>query len=158
MKKIVELINPSDAITFEMDDVKVAGVAILILGRGAYGLSDADGDIVPIMLFGSSEAWLKKEGINLEKFIHENCLPMAKFLETVCYGSIDQREAVDVACSRMTPRKSEEHRRWWNDKRRSSLNDVGKGALALAKRFREMAAGDSSSKPLPKATPIILVQ
>lgn len=156
MKRIVELVNPSDAITFEMDDVKVAGVAILFLGRGAYALTDAEGKtVVPLGLFGTNETWLKEQGIDLDTFILANLIPIAEFLESVCYGHIAEREAFEVACSRMTTAKAAEHRAWWNNKKRTSLNDIGKGALALAKQLRKKSAGEPLTKPLAKAVPII---
>jgi len=158
MKQIVELQNPSDAITFEMDDVKVAGVAVMFLGNGAYGLEDSSGKtVVPIMLFGTHEKWLKQQGIVLDDFIPPNMTKMADFLETVCYGHASEREAVEVACARMTPEKAEEHRKWWNDKKRTSLCDIGKAALKLAKQFRKAAAGQAVEEPLAQAVPIIAV-
>lgn len=150
---ICDLVNPSDAITFVCTDAKVAGVSILILGRGAYALKDVRGnEIVPLGLFGTYQTWLDKEEIDLDKFIPKNRIAMAEFLETVCYGTAAEREAVDVACGRMTKEKAEEHRLWWNDRRRGSLNDIGKGAFDLAKALRENA------KELPAQTPIILVK
>ena len=157
MKKIVELQNPSDAVTFEMDDVKIAGVAILILGNGAYGLEDDTGTVVPIMLFGTHEKWLKEQQINdLGEFVHANLIPMADFLESVCYGHRSEREAVEVACRRMSPQNAEEHRFWWNNKKRTSLNDIGKGCLALAKQLRAKAKGHPIKEPLAQAAPIIM--
>lgn len=157
MKTIVELINPSDAITFEMDDamdnLAIAGVAIILLGQGAYGLEDMEGKtVVPLMLFGGVEKWLEARGIaSMKFFVETNAEKIAAFLETICYGSAEEREAVEVACGRMTPEKAEEHRAWWNDKKRSSLNDIGKNALALANALRNKATG-----PLPSSKPIIL--
>lgn len=61
---ILELNNPSDAITFVGEDPRVAGVAVLLLGHGWYGLTDAAGNqVVPMMIFGTHEAWLKEQGI-----------------------------------------------------------------------------------------------
>lgn len=55
-----ELINPSDAIVLEADDLRDAACAALIVGAGAYGLSDESGDIVmPIMLFRLDAAWIQ---------------------------------------------------------------------------------------------------
>ncbi len=159
MKKIVELINPSDPVTFEMQDVKVAGVAVLLLGRGAYGLKTADGnDVVPLMLFDGGERWLKKQRIaDLDKYLRNRGKNVAAFLDTCAYGSIADREGFDAAIKRMTKEKAAEHRAWWNDKHRGSLNDIGNAAAGLAVRLREIAAGKKSDKPLPKATPIIAV-
>ena len=158
IKQIVELQNPSDAITFEMTDLKSAAAAVLLLGRGAYGLEDAKGEtLVPIMLFGINEKWMKENGIDLDAFIPANYAPMAEFLESVCYGCAAEREAVEVACSRMETAKAAEHRAWWNDKKRSSMNNISKGALQLAAQLQRKAAGQPVPEPLAKAVPIVAV-
>lgn len=156
MKIICELTNPSDAITFVVSDPKVAGVAILLLGNGWYGLTDKDGNsIVPLMMFGAHEKWLKDNGItDTNAFIMANAVLMAEFLETVAYGSIAEREALDIAVTRMTPENAAAHREWWNDRKRSSLNNIGAAALKMAKGFRKIAAGQKAE--LKASPPIVL--
>lgn len=154
---ILELENPSDPITFVGDDLKVAGIACLLLGHGWYGMSDEKGDtVIPLMMFGAHEKWLKENGIDdLSGWIRENALKVAEFLETVAYGKINDRLAFDEAIKRMTPEKAAEHREWWNDRNRSSMNDIGAGALRLAKQFRKLAAGGKADN-LHGSPPIIM--
>lgn len=142
MKTVVELINPSDAVTFLMDDVKVAGAATMLLGCGAFGLKDKDGKChVPIMLFRGADGWLEENGIkDLRAFIDANNIAIAEFLETVHYGSFQDREAFKLAISKMTLEKAAEYRAEVNDKRRSSLNNIGGVALKLAQQMRQIAA------------------
>lgn len=142
MKIIVELINPSDAITFVMDDPTVAGIGVLLLGNGWYGLLDAEGNHpVPPML-GGVEAWFKERGIeSLNKWIKANGVAVAEFLETCAYGNIVERDAYDRAIALMTPENAAIHREWWNDRNRSSMNNIGAAALKLAANLRQRAAG-----------------
>lgn len=138
---IFELINPSDAVTFIGDDITVAGVAIMVLGRGRYGLTDDKGEVVvPLMLFGGSEYWLAEHGVDdLDAWLTANYLRVAEFLETCAYGSRLEREAFDQAIARMTPEHAEAHREWWNDRNRSSMNNIGQAAAAYAKTLRKKA-------------------
>lgn len=153
---ILELINPSDAVTFVGDDPKIAGVAILILGNGAYGLTDESGEVfVPLMLFGGFKAWLEEQGItDLAAFLIEHGSALADFLETCAYGKIAERQAFDEAIKRMTPDKAEEHREWWNDRNRSSMNNIGAGCRRLAKQLRAKA----KPSELEGSPPIVLVR
>lgn len=144
---ILELINPSDAVTFVGDDMTVAGVACLILGGGWYGLKDASGDaVVPMMAFGTHEKWLEENNIaDLSDWLMEHGAEVAGFLETCVYGSIEEREAFDQAISRMAPDKADEHRDWWNDRNRSSMNNIGKAAAHWAKRLRAKAEATATN-------------
>lgn len=156
---VCELTNPSDAVTFIVNDVRIAGVAILMLGRGAYGLTDPEGNtVVPLCLFGSAEAWLKENDIEMDKlsdFIVANKVAIADFLDTCAYGHIAEREAFDRAIGLMSKEAAATHRQWWNDRNRSSLNNIGEGARALAETLRSQAFGRIDR--LPKATPLIAV-
>jgi hypothetical protein len=145
---ILELVNPSDKITFVGDDPKVAGVAILLLGNGWYGLTGENGErFIPLMIFGSHEPWLKEQGIaDINRWIMDNALALAEFLETVAYGSVRDRRGFDEAVKRMTPEKAAEHRAWWNDRCRSSMTDIGGGALKLAAQLRKFHAREPGVK------------
>lgn len=138
---ILELVNPSDAVTFVGDDPKIAGVAILLLGNGMYALTSPDGSqFVPLMMFGQHEEWIAEQGIgDLDTFITANSGAIADFLDTCAYGSIEEREAFDRAIALMTPENAEKHREWWNDRNRSSMNNIGAGARKLASALRAKA-------------------
>lgn len=136
--KTYEIINPSDAVTLQASDLRIAGVAVLLLGNGLYGLTDENDEaVVPLMLFGTSEKWLKENHIeSLNDFIKENKSAIADVLASVTYGKIEERLGFDKAVGMMTPEKAKEYRAWWNDKNRSSLNDIGQRALAIAAKLR----------------------
>lgn len=62
-----EIINPSDKVFIEHRDAKTLFKAVILLGRGQYGLKEVDGDFeVPIFLFGGVEEYCQSTfGINL---------------------------------------------------------------------------------------------
>jgi len=60
-----EIINPSDECYIEGDDFKTIAVATALLGEGAYGLRQVDGDLeMPVLCFagfGDPNTWFKKQ-------------------------------------------------------------------------------------------------
>ncbi len=146
---ILEIQNPSDAVTINVvgkagvvtaEDITLAGVAIKLISSG-YGLENEQGEtVVPITLFGTTEAWLKERGIDdIEKYIKANAGQLAAVLETVIYGKPSERALVESAIAKMSPDDAARYRRNWNDKRRSSLNDIGRACLETAKSLRKFA-------------------
>jgi hypothetical protein len=134
---ILELVNPSDAVTFIGDDIKVAGVATLLLGRGQYGLEDCDGKmVVPLMLFGTHEEWFKENDINLDHFISEHAKAIAAFLDTCVYGDVDDRRVYEYMCRGMSDDEVAEYKSKWDDRKRSSMNNIGAAAHSIAMQLR----------------------
>lgn len=129
--KIYEIANPSDAYTLEADNFLVAAVAVALLGNGAYGIEGTP------CLFGW-DAWLKEhvpQGVNA--FIDANAEAMAAVLDSVMIGSETDRKNYHKALGLIdNPAKREEWKLHWHDERRSSLNDIGSRAWALAKKLR----------------------
>ena len=148
---ILEILNPSDAVTIETDNIVPAGIAIMIVGDGWYGLENEEGEqVVPITVLGSSEAWLKEHGVdNIEEYIKENRLKMAEILESVLYGHAEDRALFNAAIEKMSKEDAQLYREQWNDKKRSSLNDIGAACLHYAKAFREMAGDEVELEPSP---------
>lgn len=157
MAQICELSNPSDKITFVVDDVRVAGVAVMLLGNGWYGLTNAKGeDVVPLMFAGTHKQWLIDNQIpDLDAYLTANAAALAAFLDTCAYGSITEREGYDAAIARMTPENAALHRAWWNDRNRSSLNNIGAAAAKLAAQFRRLAARQPVTEPLAQSPPLV---
>lgn len=66
------LINPSDAYTFEADDLVIAAVMVCLLGDGKYGADEigegsSKDNHVPVFLFGGHDEWFsRKFGMNFE--------------------------------------------------------------------------------------------
>jgi hypothetical protein len=141
---IYEIINPSDAVCIEADDIASAGIAVMMLSSG-YGLHDDKGNsVVPITMFGGGEQWLKQHGIDdAGKYIKENALKLAKIFESVFYGKPSDKEMFDKALSKMTPEGAEEYKREWNDKRRTSLTNIESSCLSYAKKLRELATKEN---------------
>lgn len=152
---ILEIQNPSDKVTIETDDIVAAGVAIMIVGDGWYGLEDDKGEqIVPITALGSGEAWLKSKGvIDIEGYIKANRFKMAAILESVLYGSVEDRILFNAAIEKMSKKDARLYRGEWNDKKRSSMTDIGAMCLHYAESFRKMPDDKlelepSANKPL----------
>jgi len=113
-----ELINPSDEYHLEAPDLKVAAIACLIIGGGAYGLLFLDGSgevAVPLFIFGGHDEWF------IDKF-------RADF-ETTLQEVLGNRCEELCACleSFVIPNGGE----------RSSMNSIGRRAKETAKRIQE---------------------
>ena len=137
---IYEIINPSDAVCIESNDLGLAGLAVMMLSSG-YGLYDENGNVaVPITMFGGGEEWLKEHGItDITQSIKDNAEKLAIIFESCFYGKPSDKEMLDLALSKMTPQDAEIYRSKWNDKRRSSITNIEKYCLKNAKRLREIA-------------------
>lgn len=53
-----DVINPHDKITIDCTNEKAAQLAVLIVGRGAYGIDDG---VLPVFLFGGGDEWCQKK-------------------------------------------------------------------------------------------------
>lgn len=148
---ILEIINPSDEATIAADDIAAAGIAIMIVGDGWYGLKNEDGEqVVPITALGCEESWLRENGVsNIEAYIKANRLKMALILESVLYGSISDRVLFNAAVEKMSQEDARLYREQWNDKKRSSLNNIGAACLHYAQAFREMTGDKVELEPSP---------
>ncbi len=115
------LINPSDAYTFEAEDMEVAAVMVCLLGDGKYGADEigkgaSNGNHVPVFLFGGHDEWfVRKFGMNFED-TGRHCLD-------------HRRGALADAFASVT----------LTNPPRSSMNDIGGRAHALAKGLRAQA-------------------
>lgn len=80
-----ELINPSDKIFLDADDVRVAQIAALYAGKGFYGLKDENGEqVFGLIAFGGSDDFFKSFGgvSDYEEFIKANKQKIAECLRT----------------------------------------------------------------------------
>lgn len=127
---IYEVINPSDAVTFEAPSDRIAQLATLLLGEGAYGLEREDGarDVLPIFLFGGADQWLSEhfpEGYG--EAVDADGLEIAKALRSLGYCKVRDRKAMIAAIGTDAAALAR-----WNDVKRSSLNNIGKRAQQIA--------------------------
>jgi len=135
------IINPSDAYTIKSDSRAVACMACLLVGGGQYGLESKEGDTgLPLFTFGGDpETWFKKEfEIDIHTFIEENRERIADCLDSILIGGIGERKGIEAVLAAIS--NPEERERAWvayQDKKRSSMNDIGTYARDLAKAIRE---------------------
>lgn len=144
---LYRIINPSDPYTIVANRIDVAAVASLILGNGQYAFEPLDGS-VDIPLFGfmtpeQRENWFVqncKMGIEATvKDVRENLrTEMADCLDSVVIGQPEEREPYLAGLALLTdPDEREKYWFEWQDKRRSSFNDIAGRAHRTAKKFRE---------------------
>lgn len=143
---IYEIANPCDAVTIEAEDSVLAAVAVVVLGNGTYGLYDEDERVVlPIFLLEKPEklvAWLTEHGIDSNKmddFYAKNGEEVAKILESVVYGKINDRRALTAMTEKMSTTDRLDATSKWNESRRSSTRNIGADARNLAMAFRKKA-------------------
>lgn len=134
MATIYEISNPSDPYTLESDDFAAVLCAVGIPGTGMYGADpiSGEGPSVPITLGSDYPAETYQaagieprsiEGFN--KFMEDkaNKIRVAVVLEGVRFGHTRDRD-----------RPPE-----WGEEHRSSMNNIGGSAQAIAKSLRKAA-------------------
>lgn len=147
---IYEIINPSDACTIEAPDDKTAIAAVTLLSSGAYGLRAEDGrDVCGLSLFGGIaeqivEAFLPDRQVEnvvestiaaMMVWIKENKKAVADVFDSFVYGNAGERAFLAEAMAQAKdPAKVKAAH---EDRRRSSLNNIGAAAAAYAARLRE---------------------
>ena len=142
---IFELVNPSDAVTFECEDVRVACVAVLVLGEGKYGLTDTKGDsVLPLFMFGGMDpvnAWFKEQHDidDVMEWMNAHLEEMATFLDSMVYGSVKERQLFLDAVSKMNAEDAADFKEKWFDQKRSSMNNIGRACAAYAAGCRKKA-------------------
>jgi hypothetical protein len=142
---IYDVINPSDPITIECEDEKIAQAAILLLGRGRLGLCDEEGrDVLPVFLLASDEyvdSWIIEHGIG-DGFWKRHLDEIANCLDSCVVGDISDRKGVLAAISKEEDYRAALER--WNDAMRSSLNDIAGTAFKLADQLRNQLEADDA--------------
>ena len=123
---IYELINPSDQISFEADEHRIAICCVMMVGDGAYGaeaIGDKEKDI-PLMLYADVDRYLRTwfgEDAPVD-YMQANKATTAKCLRSFLYGKPEDR------AKNMLVGNLEESQ----DKLRSSINDIRGKALKIA--------------------------
>jgi len=135
-KILCQIINPSDPYTLRTDDFIVAAVIIGILGRGQLGLTSADGEHSSPVLFGWFK-WLDEQGIgDMADYVDAHWEEMCDILDSVMIGGISEREDAESVARRIPEHELADWLRERHDHHRSSMNDIGSAAAALAKLVR----------------------
>lgn len=150
---VYTIINPSDAYTLESNDRVAACLAALLLGHGKYALdSNGDNFHFPLFLFSSEDdirEWFRKELAVEDCFaeIEKRLVPIAEALESVLLCDTNQRADFFEALSLIDdPKKREQWRESWHDRRRSSMNDIGRRAWRIAENLRNKAAAAAENE------------
>lgn len=143
---IYDLINFHDPYTFCAESREVAALAVLLLGP-EYGAETEDEDPeknVPVFLLGGSTLWYEDTfGRSPYKGLCALHKELEDALETLVLGNYSDRRIYESALDAIDDaKKREEFIATWNDKRRTSLTDVGARARELAKWLREKEFGD----------------
>lgn len=137
---IYDIANPSDAYTMKTDDEEAAVLACMFLGEGQYALTDERGEqVCPFFMFGGDPDtfMLKKYGRTLKAAIDAKRAEFADALDSVLIGSMEDRKDYEEAIALMTPENAATFEASRHDKRRTSMNNIGRRAKALAKHLRK---------------------
>jgi hypothetical protein len=135
---LYELINPSDHYTFYAPSIEVAGTAVLLLSKG-FGAApvSGEGESSPI-LFGW-EVWLDDKGIDRD-WIKAHSVEIADALDSFLIGDAEARadweSMLEAQPFTVPPEKRAELRNQRQDRHRTSMNQIGESAYALAKQLR----------------------
>lgn len=149
MEKVYRIENPSDAYTLASADEKAAQMATLLLGRGAYGLTDEQGaTVLPIFLLGGGDAWVKERFGDVTTWIDKHLDDLIAALDGVQIGSFAARKELTDALACMEESKRADYLARRHDRMRSSMNDIGKAAQELAGQLRQRAAKNAAKKVL----------
>ncbi len=145
---VYEIVNPSDAVTIEADDPMIAAVAVILLGSGQLGLNDADGNMVlPVMPFEAMfvEWWERSGMIPLAEYVELKRLEIVTCLRASVIGDAACREAVLISCRAMGG-DFQASLKLWNEKHRSSENDICGCAFELADALAESSAEEEAAE------------
>lgn len=131
---IYEIINPSDTVTFEADDVRIAMLACGFVGDGRLGLRDEKGEDagMPFFLAGGCAEWLEAQGIMPMARTAEGSAKLADALDSFICCSVANRKAIRAAVGNDPAAMAR-----FNEEKRSSLNNICGRARKLAAAVRK---------------------
>ncbi|MCS0501574.1 hypothetical protein [Ancylobacter mangrovi] len=136
-RRLYELINPSDAITFRATVEEAAFIAARML-QGPYFVKDAEtGEEPKIDDLGSRYDALWSDAERLASY----ALAYRSFL----VGNPSDRRLFEAAIERMPPDAADEYRREWHAARCTSFNDICAACWETAEKiaaYRPEAAHD----------------
>ena len=134
--------NPHDPYTLLAPDLATAACATIMLGEGAYGLHDEDGnDAMPIFLFGGQELWCEQQfGCSLgDLLIRVGWTAIATCLDTVLLGSVRDRQVYEKALAACRADALPTFQQIYADLYKpSSTHDLRAYAQQLAARVRQI--------------------
>ena len=131
---LYELINPSDAYTYEAPNIEVAGVCAYLLSSG-YGAKEIGGNEQSPVLFGW-DAWFASRGIDGE-WVESHKAELADAWDSFLIGNASDRKDVEEMLRLIPENKRAEWRAGRQDRHRSSMSQIGEAAYFYAKKYRE---------------------
>ena len=139
---IYEVINPSDPITFDAPDLASAFLALQLVGKGWYAGESEEGPNIPMMppLRGSEhvmENYLRDTfnltPDNFDAFVEKHTDDVILTLKSFVTGKSNERYLYESALNAIDDEnKKKNFIALWDDKQRSSLNDITNRAHGLA--------------------------
>lgn len=146
---LFNIINPSDPYTLEAPDLAIAAVAICLLGEGKYALEELGGDrsgYVPAFLMGGHDEWfIKQFGADfsavVDRIVATRSDELSRALASVFIGNARDKRAFDSAAAECPDQDAFfELLHQTHDAKRTSVNDIGRRAWALADAVAAKAA------------------
>lgn len=152
---IFTIVNPSDPYTIEASALDVAATVAALLGHGQYEFRSLDGgEDVPFFAFGGADDWCQKhfkESLMemVDRVMATKKVEVADCCDSVLYGKEEHRKEFLESVASVDQDTREKMRFQFHDTHRSSMNDIGGRAYAMAKKLH----GDTSAvvDPVPKS-------
>lgn len=125
---VYEIHNPSDPVTVEANDLAVARTAALLLGRGAYWMTDEHGDeVLPMFVACDFKAWADQHEYDLSQTMLDRRQEIIACLSSALCCTPRERPALAALMG-----DDRQAREQYNEARRSSINDICGQAYRLA--------------------------
>jgi hypothetical protein len=126
-KRLYEVVNPSDAITFRATLVEAACIADR-LSPGWMFVKDAEtGEAPNVDNLEAEYDAIWKDAAKLASY--------AEAYRSFMVGSLTERELVDAAVALMDEVQARSYRARWHDKRRTSMNDLCRQCWETAEKI-----------------------
>ena len=157
-ESLYNLINPSDPVTFKAPSLEAAVGAVMYVSGGQYG-ADAYGDddqhleaySVPIFMTHRKDMkkWLDGRGESFDSFLERYKDDIVATLNSFVTCSLRERRMYDMAIKAITQEdKRKVFESEWDDKARSSLNQISNYARSAAAQLQGQApAADAPAEP-----------
>lgn len=138
---VYELINPSDPYTFECSSREVAALTVSALSPMYGAKAENEEDEIPIFIFWGNdgyEKWYEESfGRTVEEGVNALYNEIADCLDSFVLGNTSDRERFSAAVEAITDAdKLRAFKTKWQDSR-SSMNDIGGTAYALAEKMKK---------------------
>ncbi|MCW0014863.1 hypothetical protein [Rhizobium sp. BT-226] len=131
-KRLYEVVNPSDAITFRATVVEAACIADRLRPAWYFVKDVQTGEEPKIDNLEEVYEAIWKSADKLASY--------AEAYRSFMVGSRSERELLEEAVSRMTEDEAKAYRAQWHDKRRTSMNDICRQVWETAEKIASYEA------------------